>query len=272
MVKEKTYEEFIAEKEAVRKAIKSIPPVEECPECKHYKKDEEKHVIYYDTKSNMDGKWDDNLDETIGNMQKIAREEKMSVVTQFNGSLLTVNENMSAQEAKKNWNDYGKRVHEAYKRTDEYKNEQAEFKLREMKKQLQIKKDAEILEKTPLELSNSQAFAEAKNLNNDSYGRGIISFAEDFAKLMQHEMAKTTDQELTEEIVRDAEARADLKYGMSGATYSFARNLLVKTWKYGEQLGKIEGFSDQEIQKARKTQESGQKHNPFITREDKQQE
>ena len=77
------------------------------------------------------------------------------------------------------------------------------------------------------------SFKNCAIINNDGYGASIISFAQDWARLMEAEMAngRTLDQAL----IRECERLADTQ-GNSGTSYAIARGLLIVHWKYGKEL------------------------------------
>lgn len=251
MSSKKTYAEFKKEIDTIRKSINKIPPSTECSEERHYKIDPKHKVVFYDHRNNQNGKPDYDLNEAIGNMKEIAAREKMPVVTLFGDCVLIADEKLPAEECKMKFYEYEKQKDEAYRQTPEYKKEKALRQIAQQKKEQQLAADAKILASTSLELSNPKAFEEQKA--DPVYGKNITDFAEDFAKLMQNEITGSSNHKLTKKMVKDAFQRAALKYEYEAAdgVSAAARNLLIQTWKYGEELGKVLGFSAKEIQAAR---------------------
>ncbi|MDO4889481.1 MAG: hypothetical protein Q4A25_02205 [Candidatus Saccharibacteria bacterium] len=67
-------------------------------------------------------------------------------------------------------------------------------------------------------------------ISNQKY-ISLVEFTENWARLMENEMKK--GHKLNQALVDECERLADTKCGNSGASYSWARNLLVVHWKYG---------------------------------------
>lgn len=65
--------------------------------------------------------------------------------------------------------------------------------------------------------------------NKDDYGRRCVTYAQDWAKLMQIKIYK--DIPLTRELVYDLSHEADTD-GITGFMFGAAKNVLRTTWKY----------------------------------------
>ena len=120
------------------------------------------------------------------------------------------------------------------------------------------KEDAEVSELIKdevLELTAEKAWKKSLLVNTDPYGSGVVRYAERWGKLMQVEMRQRGASVLTKKIVNATKFRADNE-GMSGFSWSCARNLLIQCWKYGAELGKFEGFTADKVQKARRLAEA----------------
>lgn len=90
--------------------------------------------------------------------------------------------------------------------------------------------------------------------NAAMYAAPIFEVGEKWARLMQVEMKKTNPPKLTPEIVKKTE---DLlgEYAMR------SRGLLVSSWAYGTELGRILGWSEKVISGSRKNFS-----NPVVTK------
>lgn len=92
----------------------------------------------------------------------------------------------------------------------------------------------------PMEVSDEEAWADCKRKNDDSaggpmgpgYGARIISYAEEWARLMQAEMAAGKQ---LEDIADDTASEADYD-GISGAMYGASVAALAQHWVHGERL------------------------------------
>ena len=83
-----------------------------------------------------------------------------------------------------------------------------------------------------LDVVNENEYQHWKDKNADGYGRACFDYAEDWAKLMQIEIAKGKTV---------AECAGDLEklisfHGITGFQYGMVINILAKCWKHGEEL------------------------------------
>lgn len=83
-----------------------------------------------------------------------------------------------------------------------------------------------------IDLLNFSIWEEGKALNSDGYGKGIYTYAECWAKLMQIEIKAGNK---LEDIAKKTSFEADLE-GITGFMYGAAVSILSKTWVYGKQL------------------------------------
>jgi hypothetical protein len=83
-----------------------------------------------------------------------------------------------------------------------------------------------------IELYNPLAWKMWRENNKDGYGNGIMTFAENWAKLMQVEMAS---EKSLKDIASSTSHEADLE-GITGFMYGAAVKVLSDSWKFGETL------------------------------------
>ena len=134
-----------------------------------------------------------------------------------------------------------------------YEQEIAELERSRKEILKKAKEDAEVSELIKdevLELTAEKAWNKSLRVNTDPYGSGVMRYAERWGKLMQVEMRQRGTEVLTKEIVEETKFRADNE-GMSGFSWSCARNLLIQCWKHGAKLGKFEGFTADKVREAR---------------------
>ena len=87
-----------------------------------------------------------------------------------------------------------------------------------------------------MEFSEEKSWLAAKAENgNGSYGAGILSYAERWARMMQLEMS---EGKMLEEVWRSTSFEANLE-GMSGATQAAATHLLTLFWVHGAELRRL---------------------------------
>lgn len=94
--------------------------------------------------------------------------------------------------------------------------------------------DSKLADAPPMEFSDEKAWQQAVDVNTDPYGRGVITFAERWARLMQVEIA--TGKKL-EDVADSTSNEADTE-GVTGFMYGAAVHTLASSWKYGDQLRK----------------------------------
>jgi len=83
-----------------------------------------------------------------------------------------------------------------------------------------------------IELYNPLAWKMWVENNKDGYGKGIMTFAENWAKLMQVELAAGNE---LKNIASSTSNQADLE-GITGFMYGAAVQVLSDSWKHGEKL------------------------------------
>lgn len=72
--------------------------------------------------------------------------------------------------------------------------------------------------------------------NRDPYGRGVITFCERWADLMEHDI-ETSGMEKAVALFEERSHQADTE-GITGFMYGCAVHVLADVWKYGEVLRK----------------------------------
>jgi len=83
-----------------------------------------------------------------------------------------------------------------------------------------------------IDLISPTIWEEGKSVNSDGYGKGIYTYAECWAKLMQIEIKAGNK---LEDIAEATSFEADLE-GITGFMYGAAVSVLSKTWVYGKLL------------------------------------
>src|SRR5207302_7737756 len=83
-----------------------------------------------------------------------------------------------------------------------------------------------------MELKDADGWAKAKAANTDEYGGAVISYAEEWANLMERDMAagKTLEE------CADATSHEADTDGITGFMYGAAVSTLAAVWKHGEAL------------------------------------
>lgn len=172
------------------------------------------------------------------------------VQTTFNGATFSVTADTNPEDAYKLWEQTLEKNAEAYWNSPEGIKAAAEAKARAEKKAKEDAEVSELIKDEVLELTAEKAWNKSLRVNTDPYGSGVMRYAERWGKLMQVEMRQRGTEVLTKEIVEETKFRADNE-GMSGFSWSCARNLLIQCWKHGAKLGKFEGFTADKVREAR---------------------
>jgi hypothetical protein len=111
-----------------------------------------------------------------------------------------------------------------------------------------------------MEFADERAWLRGVKLNTDPYGRGIITFAERWARLMQLEMA---NGRRLENIASATSDEADTE-GITGFMYGVAVSTLASCWKHGDQLRRWHNLDTQLGDEGERANKSGGTLNPAI--------
>lgn len=128
---------------------------------------------------------------------------------------------------------------EAYKKTDEYRKKRAIQLKRAVRKEtvqndsISVGESTELLFKDEEAKKNWEQYVEVNS--KDSYSYGVVTYAERWAKYMQHLMDKHNKN--VAEIANNASCASDVE-GITGYMYGCAVAVLASCWKYGDELRK----------------------------------
>lgn len=210
---------------------------------------EEKDFLVYDA---MCG---DYITDVIEKMIALSKKEGKPVQTTFNGATFSVTADTKPDEALNLWNQIMEKNAEAYRNSPEGIKAAAEEKARKEKKAREDAEVSALIIDEVLELTAEKAWKKIVRFNTDPYGSGVVRYAERWGKLMQVEMRKQGASVLIKNIVEATKFKADNE-GMTGFSASCARNLLIRCWKHGAELGKIEKIPAVDVEEARRKAEA----------------
>ena len=142
---------------------------------------------------------------------------------------------------------------EAYWNSPEGIKAAAEAKARAEKKAKEDAEVSELIKNEVLELTAEKAWKKSEKINAEY--SGVFHYAERWGKLMQVEMRLSGRMVLGIGTILLTMHKAD-NIGMSGTTGTYARNLLIQCWKYGEQLGLLVGLPKDKVREARRLAEA----------------
>lgn len=111
-----------------------------------------------------------------------------------------------------------------------------------------------------MRILDKKAWKKWVKANKDSYGKGVITYAERWADLMEAKMSEGSN---LEKIAGDASHEADTE-GITGFMYGAAVNVLLTAWVHGEQLRKWHNLETQLGYEGEKANEDGGVLNPAL--------
>ena len=123
-----------------------------------------------------------------------------------------------------------------------------------------IATEAKLADAPEMEVSDEATWQTWKDKNQDSYGGGIIAYAERWARLMQAELAAGKK---LENVAKTTSREADTD-GITGFMYGAAVQTLATSWKYGEELRRWHNLDTQLGDEGEKANESGGVLNPAL--------
>ncbi len=112
-----------------------------------------------------------------------------------------------------------------------------------------------------MELKDAEGWQKTVDANTDPYGKCGVMFAEDWANIMEREMAAGN---ALKDIAEKACTEADQKYGITGFMYGCAVSILSQVWKHGEELRRWHNLDTQIGTEGEKANESGGVLNPAL--------
>jgi hypothetical protein len=174
----------------------------------------------------------DNIAYAARESIKLSKQNSKNVRFKFNDVTVEVTPETKVDDAVQFYMDEIKRQGEAYRNSPEGKQAAADALARAEES---AKRDAAVdtkIEGVTLELANKAGWDEFVANNQDGYGKGVIDFAERWAKLMQVELA--AGKKLSD--IADTTSHEADNEGITGFMYGAAVSTLSQTWKHGEQL------------------------------------
>jgi hypothetical protein len=120
--------------------------------------------------------------------------------------------------------------------------------------------NARLAQAPPIALADAEGWQKSKDANSDGYGGGVMTFAEQWARLMQLDMANGAK---LEDIADATSSEADTE-GITGFMYGCAVSILSKCWAHGETLRRWHNLKTQIRNEGEKANESGGVLNPAL--------
>lgn len=111
-----------------------------------------------------------------------------------------------------------------------------------------------------MKFKDETAWQKAWDVNDDPYGRAAITFARDWAELME---ARIDAGDALIDIARETSHAADTS-GITGFMYGCAVSILSQTWEHGEELRRWHNLDTQIGTEGEKANDSGGCLNPAL--------
>lgn len=222
-----------------------------------------------------------NIQPTIAEAIEMASALERSVSFEFNGVSITVEANSNAELIYRDWsralNGYiDKNIGPYPKEVISERELARDVRVEAMNEQRRKERHAEYevkakskreafeakMETAPeMEFSDLDGWAKfVENNSKDPYSRGVVVFAEHWARLMQKEMDNSIK---LEDIADSTSHEADID-GITGFMYGCAVSVLAHCWKYGEQLRRWHNLDTQIENEGESANESGGVLNPAL--------
>ena len=111
-----------------------------------------------------------------------------------------------------------------------------------------------------MKINDQKAWQEWVDNNKDSYGKGVIDYAERWANMMEAQMDNGTK---LEDIAGETSHEADTD-GITGFMYGAAVQVLFTSWEHGDQLRRWHNLDTQIKDEGEKANEEGGVLNPAL--------
>lgn len=201
----------------------------------------------------------ENVSETAKRMVALAKKTKGPVTAKFNDIVLTANPGDNPESIVKYYQMESDRRHQEYVNSPEYKERQRETEEAQRRQDLTLR-GALAAAPEKMMLRDEKGWKKAVAANKDSYGGGVISYAERWARLMEGRMA---NGDTLEACAEEASSLADNE-GITGFMYGCAVSILSQVWIHGDQLRRWHNLKTQIGNEGEKANASGGVLNPAL--------
>jgi hypothetical protein len=190
---------------------------------------------------------------------EIAQREFCHVEFDFNDIALTATPDTDPDILAKSYSDECDRRRRERQASPEYKAEQEAYRARK-------RQEREALESALLDapknmtLRDAEGWRKACDANQDSYGGGVMTYAERWARLMEGRMVKGAR---IADIAKECSRLADVE-GITGFMYGCAVGILAQVWIHGEALRLWHNLATQISDEGERANESGGVLNPAL--------
>jgi len=190
---------------------------------------------------------------------EVAQQELCNVEFVFNGHTITATPRSKPDDLVKHFLDECDRKHAEYIASPEYKRQMEECERKQREKENAVKS---LLSSAPpnMALKDSEGWKKCCEANSDGYGKAVIDYAEQWARIMEARMA---NGEQLGNIADECSHIADTD-GITGFMYGCAVSILSKVWKHGEELRLWHNIKTQIHKEGENANASGTVLNPAV--------
>lgn len=224
--------------------------------------------------------WGEDIRQCIGHAIYIATASDSKIIFEFNGVTITIAKDSPAGLIYRDWNramngyissnvgPYPKKELSATEQErdaiieadNERRRQESQKKYEVEAKAKREAVEAKLIDAPKMEFVDADAWIQLLELNQDPYGKGVVTYAERWARLMQMEIAQG---KALKHVAGATSYEADLE-GMSGFSYGMAVSILSKVWIHGDQLRRWHNLDTQIHHEGEDANESGETLNPAL--------
>lgn len=178
--------------------------------------------------------WGLDFDQAAAEMVRLTEESGESVSMEFNDIAVVAFPGNNVQDLCSQYDAAWTARRDAYLASPEYAKAQKEYAEKEAARK-KASEEALALAPQTFTLRNKRTgWKKMWRINSDPYGRYVMVFADQWARIMEYRMAQG---ETLEACAEEASHLADTD-GLSGFQYGVAVGILSRCWIHGEQLRK----------------------------------
>ncbi len=201
----------------------------------------------------------DNVTDAAQQMARLAKKKGQPVSCNFNDIELVCQPGESGEAVAQRYVEELERRSEAYRASPEYKQRKLEAEQRDREKAL-LRELVLVGVPEKITLSDPVIWQSWLDSNTDEYGGRVCSYADEWGRMMEGQIAKG---KTLEQCAEETSLAADYD-GITGFMYGAAVDMLSKAWIHGEQLRKWHNLKTQIGNEGEKANESGGVLNPAL--------
>lgn len=199
------------------------------------------------------------IEDACAELVALAAERGEPITIDFNGTPITATGTEDPEALRAEWSAEMDRKAEAYYNSEEYKALEAAAEAHATVREATLNA---MLATAPekMTLANPKRWGEYVAANTDGYGRGILAFAELWARFMEARMNAGAS---LADCARETSSLADVD-GITGFMYGAAVHILAQCWIHGDALRRWHNLDTQIGTEGERANETGGTLNPAL--------